>query len=203
MYAISSPCPANKSVAGMNQALPLAQYFLICRELNQPAVYPGNYNGYHQVEMQCYAPSIADLHVWALTQEHTKNEAFNHGNGDPMAWRFLWKLFGEYFGVSLNGCEPGPETEKPVFSLAEWSCDKKSVWEGIIAKNGSGSVESFQEQGFGMMDGLLSRPMPGSQFIASIAKARRLGWTREDDSYGAWVETFRAYENAGVLPMSV
>lgn len=184
----------------MNEALPLAQYFLICRELNQPPKYPGNYAGYHQVELQSYAPSIADLNVWAMTQPHTRNEAFNHGNGDPMAWRFLWTLLGQYFGVSTADCAPAPSAEEPVLSLAEWSRDKKCVWERIIAKYSAGSAESFQEHGFAQMDILLSRPVPGAQFVASIAKARRFGWKDEQDSYEAWVCTFRSYENAGVLP---
>ncbi|RDW74616.1 SDR family oxidoreductase [Aspergillus mulundensis] len=186
--------------AGMNEALPLAQYFLICRELNEPPQYPGNYNGFHQVEMQSYAPSIADLTVWAATQAHTQNEAFNHGNGDPMAWRFLWTLFGEYFGVCVTGCEPGVCSGKARLSLAEWARDKKGVWERITARYGAGSGEAFQEHSFALMDGLLSRPVPGAQFVASVAKARRFGWRGCVDSYEAWVDTFRSYENAAVLP---
>jgi hypothetical protein len=34
----------------------------------------------------------------------------------------------------------------------------------------------------------------------STTKARKFGWTRYDDSYDAWIETVRTFENARVLP---
>ena len=154
--------------------------------------------------MQSYAPNIAALHVWASTQEHTKNEAFNHGNGDPMAWRFLWALLGRYYGVSTEGCAPPASVDAgPTLSLAHWAREKRSVWEDIVRRYGldaSSAAASFQEHSFAQMDGLLSRPVPGAQFVASMRKAKRFGWCGEEDSYEAWVKTLRAYENAGVLP---
>jgi hypothetical protein len=36
--------------------------------------------------------------------------------------------------------------------------------------------------------------------IGSVGKARKFGWKRYDDTYDTYVETFRAFENAGVLP---
>ncbi|KAL4878718.1 hypothetical protein BJY04DRAFT_220785 [Aspergillus karnatakaensis] len=189
--------------SGMNEALPLAQYFLICRERNEPPVFPGNYAGWHQVEMQSYAPSIADMSIWASATPAARNQAFNHGNGDPVIWRFLWEYLVQYFYplgvVNIEDCAPGAaQTEKQV-DLATWVKDKKSVWEKIVARDG-GMIESFQEHSFALMDGLLSRKTPGCEFMASVRKARGLGWARWDDSYEGWGEVLRGYENAGVLP---
>ncbi|EXK75701.1 hypothetical protein FOQG_19533 [Fusarium oxysporum f. sp. raphani 54005] len=36
--------------------------------------------------------------------------------------------------------------------------------------------------------------------IGSVGKACKFGWKRYDDTYYTCVETFRAFENAGVLP---
>ena len=184
----------------MNEALPIAQYFLICRELNQPAQWPGTYNGYHQVEGQCYAPSIADMHVWAATHDHCKNQAFNHGNGDAVVWRFLWTLFSEYFGVEIGDSSGAPSNNgQRQVTLAKWCQDKSAVWERIVARDG-GRVETFQLHGFEMLDWLFAPKNPGVAFMTTVQKARRFGWSRVDDSYEAWIRTFRSYENAGLLP---
>lgn len=190
----------------MNEALCIAQYFLICRYLGHAPKWPGNYNGWHQVEGQSYAPSLADLHVWAATNEETRGEAFNHGNGDAIAWRFLWTLFGRYFGIetkrgSVSPPLPpqGPDDPPAQLSLAEWARDKGTVWQEITDKYG-GNADAFQGQNFLMLDNLFSPLVPGVTFLTTIQKARRFGWKRIDDSEEAWVSTFRSYENAGVLP---
>ncbi|KAL4733535.1 hypothetical protein BDV11DRAFT_210134 [Aspergillus similis] len=114
--------------SGMNEALCIAQYFIICRELGQPPKWPGNYNGWYQVK-GIRAPSVADMHVWAATNERARDQAFNHGNGDAAVWRFLWTLFRRYFVLPS-----GRRTR-------EW-------WEQITQKYG-GNGEAFQARRFG------------------------------------------------------
>lgn len=183
----------------MNEALLIAQYFLICRELGQVATWPGNYNGWHQVEGQSYSPSLADLHVWAATNDQTKDQAFNHGNGDAIAWRFLWTLFGRYYDVEIDQDGPQPDCSKPQLSLVEWAHGKQDIWKRVTEKYG-GNVDAFQTDNYGLLDGLFSPPTPGATFLTTTHKARKLGWNRIDDSYEAWTSTFRSYENAGILP---
>ncbi|KAL4964290.1 SDR family oxidoreductase [Aspergillus stella-maris] len=187
--------------SGMNEALLIAQYFLICRELGHSAQWPGNYNGWHQVEGQSYAPSLADMHVWAATSEQACDQAFNHGNGDAIVWRFLWTLFGRYYGVEIEGPDSyaGADNQQPRFKMAEWARDKRAIWMRITEQYG-GAADSFQDQGFAMLDGLFSPPTPGATFLTTTHKAREFGWGRIDDSHEAWISTFRSYENAGILP---
>lgn len=156
-------------------------------------------NGYHRVDDQCYAPSIADLTVWSTTQDHCKDEAFNHSNGDAVVWRFLWTMFAQYYHVPMNGSEAPSDDGKPQMDLVEWAQDKRAVWEGIVDKYG-GNADSFQMYGFAMMNWLFCPSTPGAPFMSTALKARRLGWDRIDDTYEAWISTFRSYENAGVLP---
>lgn len=40
----------------------------------------------------------------------------------------------------------------------------------------------------------------GWNTTSTMSKARKFGYTRYDDTYDTWVETFRAFENAGILP---
>lgn len=80
----------------------MALYFLICRELGQPAIFPGNAYSYNLVDDCSSAKGLADLSVWSMTQEHTKDEAFNHVNGDTYIWRYFWPRIGAYFGVEVS-----------------------------------------------------------------------------------------------------
>lgn len=36
--------------------------------------------------------------------------------------------------------------------------------------------------------------------FGTASKARKLGWTRYDDTYECWTKTWQAFENSGALP---
>lgn len=80
--------------------------------------------------------------------------------------------------------------------MAEWAKDKKPVWEQICDKYG-GNKEAIDWGTWGFFDWSIGKAWPT---ISSINKARRLGWKRHDDTFETWVETFRSFENAGILP---
>lgn len=86
----------------MSEAITMALYFLICREMGENATFPGNKVFYNTVDDQSYAPSIADMSVWASTNDHCKNEAFTHVNGDVIMWRYFWPAIGAYFGLDVS-----------------------------------------------------------------------------------------------------
>lgn len=92
----------------MSAALTLAIYILCCREIGESPMFPGNEYFFNSVDDCSYAPSIADMSVWASTTEQAKNQAFNHTNGDVFMWRYFWpKLLG-YFGVEASALSPIP-----------------------------------------------------------------------------------------------
>ncbi|CAG7951968.1 unnamed protein product [Penicillium salamii] len=185
---------------GINETLPIAQYFLICRELGQSPKWPGTLESWNRVESQSYAPGIADLTIWAATNDQCKDEAFNHVNSDVIVWKHLWHLLAEYFKAPMADLEaPTPETKS--IDLAEWAKDKKSTWEKIVARSG-GDAEAFQLDAFALMNWYITPSLQKGPFPGTSGKARDLGWQRSDDTYRAWLGTMRAYENAGVLPMS-
>lgn len=86
----------------MSQALTLALYMITCKEMGVIPKFPGNKFFYNSTDDCSYAAGIADLSVWASTQEHTKNEAFNHVNGDTFVWRYFWAQIGKYFGLEVG-----------------------------------------------------------------------------------------------------
>ncbi|KAM0199753.1 hypothetical protein ACHAQD_012050 [Fusarium lateritium] len=197
--AIIGFTPANN---GMSMALTLAIYMLCCREMGVPPVFPGNKFFFNQcVDDSSYAPSIADLSVWAVTDEYTKNEAFNHQNGDVFVWKQLWSKLGAYFGIQVPeftewAAEGGHQRMANNFLMTEWHKDKEVVWKRVVSKYG-GQLEAF---GWGTWDFFDWAVGKAWLTISSISKARKFGWKRYDDTYDTYIETFRAFENAGVLP---
>ena len=82
------------------------------------------------------------------------------------------------------------------FSMVTWASDKKPVWEKICAKYG-GNPEAFNWGTWAFFDWGIGKAWPT---LSSMTKARKFGWNRYDDTYETWVETFKAFENAGTLP---
>ncbi|KAL2833024.1 hypothetical protein BDW59DRAFT_169259 [Aspergillus cavernicola] len=121
--------------------------------------FPGNKYFYEAVDDSSFAGGIADMSIWATTNEHTKNEAFNHANGD-----------GE--GV--------------VHSFRMGVCDKYGS-----------SKEALDWGTWAFFDWSVGKAWPT---ISSINKARRMGWKRQDGTYETYIDTFKSFENAGILP---
>ena len=80
--------------------------------------------------------------------------------------------------------------------MEEWAKDKKPVWEKVVASYG-GNPEAFDWGTWKFFNWSLGKAWVT---IGTVAKARKFGWTRYDDTFDTWVETFHAFENAGILP---
>jgi hypothetical protein len=89
----------------MSEALSIAVYFLLCRELSSPAHFPGNEFLWEGVDDKSYAPSIADLAVFASTHDHCANQIFNHANGDVIVWKNFWPKIAQYYGLKVPKIE--------------------------------------------------------------------------------------------------
>lgn len=82
--------------------------------------------------------------------------------------------------------------------MEDWAADKKEVWERVCDKYG-GKKEAFDWGTWFFFDWTVGKAWPT---LSSMTKARKFGWTRYDDTYETWVETFKAFENAGILPQN-
>ncbi|KAF2843998.1 hypothetical protein T440DRAFT_512419 [Plenodomus tracheiphilus IPT5] len=187
--------------SGMAQGLSVALYFVICRELGEKPVFPGNKFSWTVAENQSSAAGLADMTIWATTQPHTANEAFNHADGDIYCYRDLFPRIGAYFGVQVEEPKFAARGEsfkyiENEFALKEWAEDKQPVWE-LITKKYGGKPEAFGWGTWRVMDWALGKSWSAA---TSISKARKFGWTRYDDTWDNWVDTIRAFENAGILP---
>ncbi|KAH7412953.1 nucleoside-diphosphate-sugar epimerase GsfE [Cadophora sp. MPI-SDFR-AT-0126] len=186
---------------GMSEAITLALYMIVSKELGEIPKFPGNKYFYNSVDDQSYAKSIADMSIWATTHEHTKNESFIHTNGDMIVWRYFFPKIGKYFGLDIpdqTEWEVLGEDQKYAhsFRMEDWAKDKEVVWKNMCEKYG-GNPEAFNWGTWQFFDWCLGKGWPT---VSSVSKARKFGWKRYDDTYQTWVETFRTFENAGVLP---
>jgi hypothetical protein len=80
--------------------------------------------------------------------------------------------------------------------MTEWAKDKKPVWDSLCDKYG-GNKDAFNWVSWGFFDWAMGKAWCS---VSSISKARAYGWTRYDDTTTTWLETFKSFENAGVLP---
>lgn len=213
--------PLTRLENGMSEALTLALYMLVCRETGETPRFPGNKYFYNCVDDNTYAVSLADMTIWATSSENTKNEAFNHANGDTFIWRYFFPRIGQYFGVEVGSLNYLPYTwcinrngqipdqtewpelgEKGVmaneFKMSDWAKNKRAAWERVCDKYG-GKKDAFDCGTWGFFDWAVGKAWPT---LLSINKARKFGWTRHDGTFESWVETFKTFENAGILPQN-
>jgi nucleoside-diphosphate-sugar epimerase len=189
---------------GMNEALTLALYFLICKELGTEARMPTNWNYWNGVEDIADARLIADLSIFASTQPQCTNQAFNVSNGDHFSWRYLWPRLAEYFGASAAPDQSFSKKDliegtlhlEP--SLEEWAMDKRAVWEKLCTKAGAlDAKRTFDAGTWGFQDWVFKRTWCAT---LSINKARKFGWTGHLDSYESFVDAFKKFKELGQIP---
>ncbi|KAF4222005.1 hypothetical protein CNMCM5878_007557 [Aspergillus fumigatiaffinis] len=159
-------------------------------------------------------------HVWVASHDHCKDEVFNHTNGDVFVWKYIWPDFAAYFGLEVRTLlrltfvrrilTTVSQVPEPIFDKAtgqastlanaidmvEWAKDKRVVWEQIVKKYG-GKVYAFDWGTWGFFNWATGKSW---LTISSMSKAREFGWSRYDRTLDTWTETYRSFENAGVLP---
>lgn len=195
---------ANSQPYGLNEALTIAMYFLICRELGTTAPMPTNQRYWEGTEDVSYAPLIADLAIFVSTRPPCANEAFNITNGDHFSWRYMWPRLAANLGAKSDSQQ---HFEKPIpregelqldWSLAEWCQDKRKVWEGLCDREGlPGAKATFDLAGWEVGDFLFQRTWSAT---LSVNKARRFGWTGHHDSYHSFVDTFEKFRQLDLIP---
>ncbi|RDW56535.1 NAD(P)-binding protein-13 [Coleophoma cylindrospora] len=189
---------------GMNSALTFALYFMVCKELGTEASMPTNqtyFNGYDAVSD---SRLIADLTIYASTNEKCANQAFNINNGDCFSWRYMWPRLACYFGATASSTQvfakesPVEGTLQLEFSLAEWAKDKREVWDRICDKAGMPTAKATWDAGtWDFQDWVFRRTWYGT---LSISKARKFGWTGYVDSYDSFRHVFEKLKELKQIP---
>ncbi|KAE8372124.1 hypothetical protein BDV26DRAFT_302213 [Aspergillus bertholletiae] len=189
---------------GMNEALTLALYFLVCKKLGVEARMPTNWNYWNGVDDISDARLIADLSIFTSTQPQCVNQSFNVTNGDYFSWRYLWPRLAEYFGASASPDQtfsqkalmPGALLQET--SLESWARDKRGVWEQLCDEAGKPQAKNtFQAGTWAFQDWVFRRTWSAT---LSINKARKFGWTGHMDSYDSFIDAFEKFRELGQIP---
>jgi nucleoside-diphosphate-sugar epimerase len=191
---------------GMNEALTIAFYFIVCKEMGIEAKMPSNKRYWDGHDDASDARLVADLSIWASTHPHAGNQAFNVTNGDYFSWRYMWPRLAAYFGASASSeqtfATPHPTEGGPCLdlSLSQWSQDKRQVWERICHRANLPEASSTWDAGtWAFQDWVFQRTWCAT---LSMNKAREFGWTGYMDSYKSFTDAFKQLEKQGVLPKS-
>lgn len=189
---------------GMNEALTITLYMLVCKELAVEAKMPTNQRYWEGTDDVSDSRLIADLTVWASTTQKAANEAFNVANGDCICWKYLWPRIAEYVGARATSSQvftrPYPkEGELQLeLSLGEWAKDKKAVWEAICDKYACPQAKTTWDAGtWGFQDWVFQRTWSAT---LSVSKARKFGWTGYLDSYESFTHAIDQFVRLGQIP---
>jgi nucleoside-diphosphate-sugar epimerase len=189
---------------GMNSALTYALYLLACKELGEDAPMPTNQLYFNGTDDCSDSGLIAEFTIWASTNPKCKNQAFNVVNGDYFAWRYLWPRIATYLGANAS---PDQTFKKPApqegqleqeFTLAEWSKDKRAVWDRLCDKAGVPEAKATWDAAtWQYQDWVFQRSWSAT---LSFNKARKFGWTGFRDSYESITDTFAIMKKLKQIP---
>jgi hypothetical protein len=190
---------------GMNEALTLAMYMIVCAELGEEAIMPTNQRYWEGTEDVSASSSIANLTIFASTHQKCKNQAFNHTNGDYFIWRYMWPRLAKYFGAKASSdykfktAYPREGDLLLEVSLAQWSQGKEEIWHKICDKyNAPAAKATWQFGTWAFQDWVFQRTWSAT---LSVNKARKYGWTHSVDSYDSFLDTFKTFESQSMIPV--
>jgi hypothetical protein len=193
-------------------------------------VFPGSEVFYTKYDCFTSSKLQARFCSWAALEPRAGNEAFNVVNGDVESWQNLWPRVAARFGsrvkpdqfVGTTGYEKSTTLDRPPLSalagqmglegtdslspsklasridLAKWAQrdDVKRAWETLVQREGLVD-EAFGQATWEFLGFVLGR---NYDLVISMSKARGLGWTGYQDTWGALAEAFDELEAEKILP---
>lgn len=191
---------------GMNEALTIVLYMLVCRELGVEAKMPTNQRYWEGTDDVSDARLIAQLTIWASTGgKHTGNQAFNVTNGDYFCWRYMWPRIAGYVGAEASSSPRAFTKSYPKegelqleLSLDEWAKDKREVWDRICERAGVPEAKATWDSGtWAFQDWVFQRTWSAT---LSMSKARRFGFTGYVDSYQSFTDAIDMFVERKQIP---
>ncbi|CZS77703.1 unnamed protein product [Fusarium graminearum] len=189
---------------GMNSALTIALYLMVCKKLGTEASMPTNkiyFDGYDDLSD---ARLIANITIWASTSVKAGNEAFNVTNGDYFSWKYLWPRVAGYFGARASSDQtfklprPDPGSVQLELSLSDWAVGKQEVWDSICDEAGCPQAKAtWKAATWAFQDWVFQRTWSAT---LSINKAREFGWTGHIDSFKSLKDAFDSFVEMGQIP---
>ena len=175
----------------MNMGQTLAAQATLCRELGLPFVFPGSETQWNSVTDMTDAGLLAEHMVWAATDEHTANEAYNVVNGDVFRWRSLWPRLAARFGVEPVGFDTVPRP------LEEQMAGMADAWTKLAERDGLAEPELGRLATWWHTDADLGRKM---EVLTDMSKSRLAGFTGYRRTEDAFLELFDRLQAERLIP---
>ena len=167
----------------------IGAYAAICRAYGVPMDFPGSAAGFETLTEVTDARLLARALAWVSTAPAATDRAFNVTNGDIFRWSTLWPVFAEFFGLRCG--EPRP------FRLADWMDDKQEVWSAIVREHGLVQPALDRVAAWEFGDFVFGQDY---DVISDLCRIRQAGFCDCLDSESMFIDHFRAYREAGILP---
>ena len=176
---------------GIARSIPkvIAVYAAIAKELGQPLYFPGSAANFHALYQCVDATLLAQAIQWMSTAPACANQAFNVTNGDFIRWENLWPQFADFFGMPV-----GPVK---TVRLAEAMADKSPVWERLVTECRLIPTPYAQTALWSYGDFVFT---PGYDIMSDTLKLRQSGFTGCLDTGKMFIDLFRHYREARVIP---
>lgn len=173
----------------MNLAVVIAVYASISKELGIPLRFPGSPGAYTSLIEMTDADLLAKATVWAATENHSANQAYNITNGDMFRWSSMWPKLAAFF--DLDVAPPLP------MDLTDVMADKADLWDAMVQANdlvrtAYSDVSSWQ---FG--DFVFAWDY---DVIADTSKSRRAGFHEYVDTESMFLQIFQDMRNQRLIP---
>jgi len=213
----------------MNLATTIALYAAIHTELGDELPFPGTESVYTRFDCFTSSKLHAQFCNWAVFEPRAGNQAFNTVNGDVQSWQTLWPRFARHFGLHVPSDQfsrPAPDpSDVPLgdrapldffakeiglegrvkpnrlqhrLDLKRWSQkpEVQDAWKRLSERHGL-DKDAIDKATWEFAAFILGRDY---DIIASMTKARALGWTGYQDSLEYFEEIFTELENEKVVP---
>ena len=165
--------------AAMNAAFPLAVYAAVCKELQQPLVFPGDIASWTMSQSTSSSMLNAYMEEWAVLLGPA-NERYNTCDSSAFTWERGWPKIAEWYGIKWTGPQESDryiETQTPfvprgygpkgitrrLFRLTDWAKKQEvqDTWATIADQHGlTQRVLLDVDRVFGFADGVLCRAAP-------------------------------------------
>jgi nucleoside-diphosphate-sugar epimerase len=174
----------------MNLAMVIAVYATISKHLDVPLRFPGKPGAYHSLIEMTDAGLLARAMVWAATDPHAANQAYNISNGDLFRWEEMWPRLAAYFDL--------PAAPGLPMSLATVMADKQPVWDEIAALHNLAPTLYRDVSSWAFGDAVFSWDY---DLIADGSKARRHGFHEYVDTAEMFTRIFDDLRARKIIPV--
>ncbi|MCL3837204.1 SDR family oxidoreductase [Aeromicrobium duanguangcaii] len=175
----------------MNMVATLCAYASLCRELDQPFVFPGSEQQWNGLTDVTDAGLLAEQMTWAARTPAGQDEPFNTANGDVFRWRWLWPQIAAWFDLEWEGYAGAPRTLEASMAGAE------STWRQMAETYGLVEPDLSRVASWWHSDADLGR---GIEVVTDMNKSRTAGFSATRDTRATFFDYAQQYRDAHVIP---